>query len=1075
MRKLTGLAAALAMLLLLPLLAQEPVPSAAAVKDALARKDLKTANRLFQERTAYLVRHKQFDSLSLETGLAGEIGFAQNDLPGAIQNIQRFIDTTVRMSGVPELRVNMHVNAAEYFNMLGQARLALDQFQLGLNSERRLTLPDTLQIARLHYNIGTCLQRMGLLTEAATEYRLANTIRISNARTTPEDLYLTQNAMGTIMWYALKYDSATYFFDQALTTLGKMPATPQNKFYRPSIIQNNLAAIYGAEGKTTAAIQTMQNSVQNMYSYVNDTTVARQKKEIVKSGIYEGIDNLAGLYRELGDYKRAGDLLQYSYEQKKDELPEGHSGIFISEILLGQLYNNMNEYEKAESFSKSGLGKLKKAEGDFLYWEGDAYYTLAMAADSKGDKAEASTYYAESEKAYGAAYGDEYDNIYLDFLSSAARFYAANDQFARAKAIIEKTLSYVRSVQEGPSQAMFNQLLNMGEVYYLAHRYPETLRYSNEAIDIMNQYLAKASTPIDSARMQFKIPRAILINQQALYAMQPVRDTAFLNRVSRRMQEAIGILEQRKGLIDDATSVQLLIAENASIYGFARQVEMELYQLTGRAQHLDKYVDLYESALYSRIRSRLNKAAAIRFANLPAGIQSEEEKLKAEVTVSLQQAGTDSLQIDRYLRAAQAWQSYLDKIRVQYPVYYQMRYGAQVRNLASVRTSLPPGVTVVRYYADGDSLRALVLDKGRQVLTALHAPALSKRVAALVQLNTSDTLPGKLLYELYQDLWQPIASQVTNRQVVIIPDGVLYSLSFELLTPVPLQRYEQLAEQSLLAKHVISYEYSLMLVGQQGTVEAALPKNYIAFVPGFDDKDKQEYRRRINDSVSVDRQYLSLLPQPSTVRLARRLGRLLGGDAYTDHSSTLTRFRSQAAGHKILYIGTHAEYNNQMPDRSRLIFSKEPDRPDSNSLYLADIYGCNVSSDLAVLTACESGRPGYQDGEGMVSLAHAFNYAGSKSIVMGLWGIDERSSSQITEAMIAYMQKGLPANEALQKAKLDYLQTGNGRILAPAYWAGLVLMGDAVTVDFARTTSIWWWIAAGIVLLIGVGYWRWRK
>ena len=155
MRRLTGLAAALAMLLLLPLPAQEPVPSAAAVKDALARKDIKTANRLFLERATYLIRNKQLDSLSSETGLAGEIGFAQNDLPGAVQNIQRFIDTAVALSGVPELRVNMHVKAADYFNVLGQTRLALDQYQTALISERRLQLPDTLDVARLHYNIGT--------------------------------------------------------------------------------------------------------------------------------------------------------------------------------------------------------------------------------------------------------------------------------------------------------------------------------------------------------------------------------------------------------------------------------------------------------------------------------------------------------------------------------------------------------------------------------------------------------------------------------------------------------------------------------------------------------------------------------------------------------------------------------------------------------------------------------------------------------------------------------------------------------------------------------------------------------
>lgn len=40
-----------------------------------------------------------------------------------------------------------------------------------------------------------------------------------------------------------------------------------------------------------------------------------------------------------------------------------------------------------------------------------------------------------------------------------------------------------------------------------------------------------------------------------------------------------------------------------------------------------------------------------------------------------------------------------------------------------------------------------------------------------------------------------------------------------------------------------------------------------------------------------------------------------------------------------------------------------------------------MRSQLTVLIACESGKPGYQDGEGMISLAYAFNYAGSKGIL----------------------------------------------------------------------------------------------
>jgi hypothetical protein len=119
------------------------------------------------------------------------------------------------------------------------------------------------------------------------------------------------------------------------------------------------------------------------------------------------------------------------------------------------------------------------------------------------------------------------------------------------------------------------------------------------------------------------------------------------------------------------------------------------------------------------------------------------------------------------------------------------------------------------------------------------------------------------------------------------------------------------------------------------------------------------------------------------------------------------------------------------------------------------------------LTKEIKGRPRYQDGEGMVSLAHAFNYAGSQHILTALWKIDEQSSSQITSVFIQNLKKGLATDEALREAKLQYLQQSNGRLLAPSYWAGLVMMGEPVHLSFNPSTNYTFWIAGG-VLLVGL-------
>ena len=173
--------------------------------------------------------------------------------------------------------------------------------------------------------------------------------------------------------------------------------------------------------------------------------------------------------------------------------------------------------------------------------------------------------------------------------------------------------------------------------------------------------------------------------------------------------------------------------------------------------------------------------------------------------------------------------------------------------------------------------------------------------------------------------------------------------------------------------------------------------------------------------------------------------------------------------HKIIHIGTHAESNNVMPELSRLIFAKSVSNDtllNNNSLYTYEIYNQNLTSELAILTACDTGKPTYQAGEGMISLAHAFRYAGSKSILTSLWQIDEQSSAQIVSAFYDYLKEGKAKDEALRLAKLDYLATANGRTAAPSYWAGLVLIGDTTAIEIDSDSVSWgWYLTVGLLVI----------
>ncbi|HRF27384.1 MAG TPA: CHAT domain-containing protein, partial [Ferruginibacter sp.] len=98
---------------------------------------------------------------------------------------------------------------------------------------------------------------------------------------------------------------------------------------------------------------------------------------------------------------------------------------------------------------------------------------------------------------------------------------------------------------------------------------------------------------------------------------------------------------------------------------------------------------------------------------------------------------------------------------------------------------------------------------------------------------------------------------------------------------------------------------------------------------------------------------------------------------------------------------------------------------------------------LLVLSACETAGGEAQSGEGLMSLSRAFMYAGADAVLSTLWKTEDRVSNYLMQKMYVYMQTGLPPEEALRKAKISLLTSGEigARYLSPNYWANFVYAG----------------------------------
>ncbi len=922
----------------------------------------------------------------------------------------------------------------------------------------------------VHSNLGTYSKNTGNLNRALYHHRKALEYYESDPASDKVSLYITYNSLGGMMWFSSKIDSALYYYQLADSTLKVLPQTPMNKYFRPAMLNNNIAAIYSSQGNTAKALEVMKKVIRYWDAFFR-SDAPDVKKESGKTSYYQAIENYAGIFKDLGDFQKTLDLLWYAYKEKQKYYDAGNPALFKSKILLGQIYLALNEYKLADEYLDAGIAHIESIPGAFYFWDADAHYYKATVNEALGRTATAARYYEQAKILYDKALQGAYDEIYLEFIIRASYFYAKNGDREKALGMAGKTYDYIVENQGEKTLFEFQQVLNLGEIYYVLGDYERALVKSTEALHLLKDRMFTGKTALDSTFIVFEKPQAVLLKLRSEYRLHDGGDTVFLKKALAEIRDAIAILERRKPYVGDDLSI--LIADNNSTFEFAKRLAMELFMLTGDEQYLNVVFATHESGLYNRIRSRLSTQVSMSYKNVPGEILAREKELKSALRGVL----NGQKNMDAFFEANDQWGNFVNMLRTNYPDYYKLQYATITEPDENIWPKVPEDFTVVRYVFVGDSLYALVLNSHGKRIFRLKQDELAARIASASGDSLSFEKVSAALHRLYQMLWEPFESLVQTENVIIIPDRELFNLNFEVLTPLPLKSFTGLATNSLLARHAISYNYSLLLLHWHRE-QQDFNENFVAFVPEFNDKMKEDYKISITDSLALDKTYLTLLPQPFSLDLAKTSARLFDGKSFLNGQSTKQVFVNSAGEHKIIHIGTHAESNNLSPELSRLVFAKPLEASktgEDNSLFVYEIYNCNLSSNLAILTACETGKPTWQPGEGMISLAHAFHYAGSESMLTSLWKIDEKSSSKIVKIFYDRLSDGFPKNKALQQAKLHYLKTEAGRSLSPKYWAGLILIGDTgpVAVSASGNRSFWAFV---ILALLGIGtFIIWKK
>jgi CHAT domain-containing protein len=362
------------------------------------------------------------------------------------------------------------------------------------------------------------------------------------------------------------------------------------------------------------------------------------------------------------------------------------------------------------------------------------------------------------------------------------------------------------------------------------------------------------------------------------------------------------------------------------------------------------------------------------------------------------------------------------------------------------RNLLDDNTALLSYHLSEKDLLILCFNKNEFTYKKIPAEAtFYSTIDSFVQVL--HTITGEIKFEgtniaqrLYSWLIDPVLPAISHmKRIIIIPDDEL--------TYIPFEALQDSTGHYLMQQFSVQYQYSASLL--------------------------EKHKRKIA-SAGI----LSFAPfaNATTNRLTYSADEIkdLKGKTYIDQEGTKENFLLQANRFPVIHFATHAQVNDTKPLQSFISFANNANDSTEGKLYAQEIYDLSLdSTQLVILSACETGTGQLVHGEGMMSLSRAFAYAGCPDIVTSLWKAEDKTTAFLARRFHYYLAKNKTTDMALHLAKLDLLGSNeiDERLKTPNYWAHMIFIGEY---EPAPSASIKWWLGIPILFYV-IGWYIYKR
>lgn len=960
-------------------------------------------------------------------------------------------------------------------------------------------------LASTYNTLGIVYLRKGEYEESEAYFSKSLKIKEEKSFAGIEDIFIN---LGVIAEQKEKYETAFYYYNKALIITrdihGKNSLEEANVRYNMgglfywmgdlnkslehfnatlSIYQENLEP---NSGDIAGLLNNMGVVYRNKGDYKKSLEFSDKSLAIYLQILEANHPHLATIYSnigldlfEKGDYKKALSYFQKAYDIRLKKLGAEHLDVAKSSNYVGNCYLMMNDFDEAISWLNTALEIRRKRLGEESGAVADSYNDIGYYNEKLGYLTPALEFYKKALKTNIKVRGLQHPMV-ADAYKRIGEIWLKRGDFPKAKAFFEMALPII-SDKRGKAHP------DVADLYRnIALCHEEDLSqiqiFCDRGLDILE---FDKEDPNNFERV--KSPNVLLKILQTKGALlfknwDKDQNKNHLVKANETYLLALDLIDYIKRTFSESGSKQTLLDNFFQVYEQAIETSRVLHEITGERQYLEQAFSMAERSNGALLVEALRTADAENFSGIPKELLQKERQLKIDIAfyekLSFEEAQKKELADadkvksfrDLIFDYKKQHNRLLDTFQQLYPKFYELKYATASVPISKIQSDiLTTEQTLLEYFVGDEDIFVFIISRIDFDLVKipkdfpLEAWVEEFRRSIVgyspnrEDLNFINLKFANIGFELFELIFEPIATYLKNKELIIVPGGILGYLPFDaLLTAPPLDKNQFSSHEYLIRQYQISYSYSATLLQETMRTKAKnAPKGLLAFAPKFENE--------IPATASGLRN-VPLGELKYNITEAEAIASILNGTTFCDSSATEFNFVKNADQYAILHLATHGKANDDAGDYSFLAFYHLDDSIENELLFVKDLYNLRLPAEMVVLSACETGIGELQRGEGIISLARGFSFAGAKSIITTLWNIDDRSSYQNMQRFYEYLKKGKTKSAALRQAKMDYLESSNDIKAHPFFWAAYVPVGNMNPIDLEPISWYWWMLG-----LVGFG------